>query len=483
MSNLLIEATAGSGKTTTVVNAYTYMRSKYRDKIRGNDEQKAVYEWCANNLPVTEKPKVAYFTFSKSNQESLEKRIYKGCRAWTFHGYGSSVLNRKTGFNKLNSNRSIDLVSDLTGVRFNDLPNKSKWWSAILYLRKLKLEFRYPTPENFMYVQAKYPDLGEIPYTDEIVDMAKRLMAKMATPNRCVEFVDMAWLGCLHIDRPEYDIGFVDECQDLSVLYLEIVKRACKHIVFCGDPNQAIMQFAGAHASMFGELRGIVKEQLPLKETFRCPPNIARLANQIRPTARMRSAKTENGIEIQIPESELLHHLKDKYYGHSIICRTNAPLFGMAFKMLKAGIPAYMVGSDVIETLASLVRATRASSIKEFLTKLDMYTERLVEKSPNTAIYMEDRADCLRLVAAECQSVDQLIPTINRMFDSPQNAAVCLSSIHRAKGLEWPNVYVLNPPIPHPRGLEDQVQAEQEHNLSFVGVTRTSHTLVWVPKE
>lgn len=485
MPNLVIEATAGSGKTTTVINSFTYMRSKYKDKIRATDEQREIFEWCANNLPVgnPSKPSVAYFTYNTANKEYLETKIFKGCKAWTFHGYGQSVLTRAFGYQKKVDNRGALLVSELTGKLFNEIPDRHIWYTAMKYIEKLKLEYRYPSPESMTYVQAKYPELDELPWKEKTLEYAIRLIEKMRIPNHQVEYIDMAWLGCQFINQPEYDIGFVDECQDLSMLSLKMVTKACRNIVFCGDPNQAIMQFAGAHAHMFEEIRKISEAEKPLKQTFRCPPNICHLGNQIRPSAKMRPTKTENGAIVEICEDDLIQHLSEKNLGHSIISRTNAPLLGMAFKLLKNNVPAYIQGSDIIRNLESLVKATKATTLKELLARIDNYTETIQEQRPNTAIYAQDRADCIRMVAAECDSVNEVIPTIKRLFDQPKNASICLSSVHRSKGLEWPYVYVLHPPIPHPRGMEDAVQAEQEQNLNFVGVTRTSRDLIWVPKD
>jgi superfamily I DNA and RNA helicase len=56
----------------------------------------------------------------------------------------------------------------------------------------------------------------------------------------------MLWLGLKSVKQPLYDLGFVDESQDISKCAYHLVTRLCRNVVFCGDKNQAINAFAGA---------------------------------------------------------------------------------------------------------------------------------------------------------------------------------------------------------------------------------------------
>jgi superfamily I DNA/RNA helicase len=66
---------------------------------------------------------------------------------------------------------------------------------------------------------------------------------------------------------------------------------------------------------------------------------------------------------------------------------------------------------------------------------------------------------------------------------------VILSSIHKAKGLEWPRVYILGRKqlMPSPYARQAWAQ-EQEKNLAYVAITRAQSILIDVnmpvqPKE
>jgi DNA helicase-2/ATP-dependent DNA helicase PcrA len=64
------------------------------------------------------------------------------------------------------------------------------------------------------------------------------------------------------------------------------------------------------------------------------------------------------------------------------------------------------------------------------------------------------------------------------LFVKPKQPAVLLSSIHKAKGQEWPRVYWMQT---MPRFIQPQEwQQQQEMNLKYVAATRAMHELVLV---
>jgi superfamily I DNA/RNA helicase len=55
-----------------------------------------------------------------------------------------------------------------------------------------------------------------------------------------------------------------------------------------------------------------------------------------------------------------------------------------------------------------------------------------------------------------------------------------LSTIHKCKGLEWPHVAILDPWLMPSKFAEQEWEKQQEHNLSYVAITRAQQTLHYV---
>ena len=66
--------------------------------------------------------------------------------------------------------------------------------------------------------------------------------------------------------------------------------------------------------------------------------------------------------------------------------------------------------------------------------------------------------------------------TIERLF-ADKYAAIWLSTIHKAKGLESDNVFILKPSImPHPKARKSW-EIVQENNMKYVAFTRAKNRL------
>ena len=73
-----------------------------------------------------------------------------------------------------------------------------------------------------------------------------------------------------------------------------------------------------------------------------------------------------------------------------------------------------------------------------------------------------------------CSTIPALVENINRLFGEVANTTglVLLSTIHKAKGLEAPKVWLLD---------TGMMPGPQENNIRYVAITRAKETLVFVP--
>ena len=86
----------------------------------------------------------------------------------------------------------------------------------------------------------------------------------------------------------------------------------------------------------------------------------------------------------------------------------------------------------------------------------------------------EDKKDCILIFATRASTVGGIIEEIKRVFDNNDKGEIMLSTVHKAKGLEADNVYVLaTERMPHPKG------GSEENNICYVAITRAKKNLFY----
>lgn len=88
---LIVQATAGSGKTTTIVDGITHCVSDREVDLSytPSDEQREIWEWMAERIDATKD--VVFLAFNKSIATELKERIVHG-EASTIHALGFKIL-------------------------------------------------------------------------------------------------------------------------------------------------------------------------------------------------------------------------------------------------------------------------------------------------------------------------------------------------------------------------------------------------------
>lgn len=488
MPNILVNSGPGTGKSYTGERITLYLKAKNKDlflqRNKHTEEQLAIWKAAEEICPNPDK--MLYMAYNNDIVAKSKKGVHKSCDTKTSHGAGYSVLNTRFGYLKLTNNRGMFLVQKITGKLFNDLPDKFKWLSTIKFVEKLKDELLPPTPENMELMKDKYDSLANYIIHSDSESQATKLLQAMKVPDRKIgiEYIDQVWLPLFMLKKPIYDLGIIDEAQDLSPARLLLARLLCKNCIFIGDPDQAINAFAGADPKSFDKIREHCQLELPLKVSFRCPANIVNKANRITPRAQLRGIKEECGIEKRITLKQLTNNLPEILNSGLIICRTNAPLIEASLKLMKAEIPNRILGDRLANSLISLVQYRKASSIEELAVKLDQYEEKTCSQVKD---YMKevirDKCDCIRQLLPLCSSIDDVEPAIKSLLKPKGDQDhIRLCTIHKAKGMERPNIFILYPPV-ESEYAKTEDQKEQERNLHFVAITRTSKNLYWIERD
>ena len=469
-TNLAINAVAGSGKTTTIVE-------------------------CCKRLHMS-KYDVKFLAFNKSIVEELTMKIGNVADVSTLHSFGFSILRKvnpkvKT-FNGKYTMQIRDYVRDLDGKDNNNFVAIVNAASKLFNLCRVNLLSENDTEAiNNLCEEHNIVPLGsEITIVRTLLKDCYHLDS--VKPE--IDFTDMIVLPLFYREFiPTYKVVFIDEAQDLNTAQRELMLAAAKNgrFVAVGDRNQAINGFAGADCESFDKIASQPNtKELPLSVNYRCGRNMIELAQQIVPAIEAHEGAID-GVVTNTNEMTLqLFQPNDM-----VLCRSAAPLVSLCLKLIKAGVTAIVKGKDIAEGLISLIEKSKAKTIKGFETWAENEKEKLArdiakkekitpEEARETGRFVSycDRIDCILAVGEQTHDLEKVKDTLNEIFsDANIKNAVNLSTCHKSKGLESDRVIIVLPDkLPLSWKGQKAWQYQQELNLKYVALTRAKKELVFV---
>lgn len=521
--HLIVEARAGTGKTTTLVEGLRRIKGVSDGKLVPSPQQAVVWDTMAQGADNYRF--VCFVAFNKSIATELQNRVPAGVDAMTMHSLGFKAVRSSLGSIKVDDWRVKNIISEITGRDIRELfKTRPTFVNAVQDLVALvKMNLSNTDEESLDKLCAHY-DVECNGDRADVFEIVPKIIerCKDVSKDRCIDFNDMIWLPVV-LDLPlfRYDLLLVDEAQDLNRCQQYLAKKAGKRLILCGDPKQAIYGFAGADSEsmprMFKELSEteVGCQTLPLTVTRRCGKAIVAEAKLIvadfeafesngegkiskasyKANAEV-AQKIEAGYVEEITEERRAAALANLCYRHQVqdgdmvICRVNAPLVSQCFAFLKEGRKANIQGRDVAKGLINTINKMKATDLPDLLLKLSDWKHSEVAKenakrnpSDTRIIAIQDKYDCLCMFCEDCTTVQNVLDRIDKVFtDEKQSAGVKLSSVHRSKGLEAKRVFILQPEgasMPHPMA-KSAWQREQEMNLKYVAITRAIEELVWV---
>lgn len=262
--------------------------------------------------------------------------------------------------------------------------------------------------------------------------------------------------------------------------------------LFIGDDRQAIYGFTGAENDSMNIIKDTFgAKELSLPVCYRCAKSIIEKAQEIVPDIQYREDAPVGTIREEKYEQFIANASE---YGlnksDGIICRNNAPLVALAFALIRKGIGCRIEGKDIGRNLITLCNKWMVKDLNDFTNCLLDFTNMEMSKPMNRAKLqlLEDKLDTMIILIERCQSLGKndmysLKNLITSMFsdsDDPKVPnVVVLSSIHKAKGLEWKRCFVLGNSQFIPSKYATQAwQQVQEENLKYIAITRAMEELV-----
>lgn len=505
---LIVQATAGSGKTTTIVDGITHCVSDREVDLSytPSDEQREIWEWMAERIDATKD--VVFLAFNKSIATELKERIVHG-EASTIHALGFKILrnagvkckkpdNYKTcnlycQYMNIDSMRELDKegrdilddVREVVKMCKDQLLTEDDIDADRLKMLCLERQYETSTDYEVLVSAVKY-----------IIENGSKLKTGIMSKPIEIDFDDMIYLPARYGFKTQFDVMLVDEAQDLSHGKLQLIlNQDCNTYVFIGDPNQAIYGFAGADTQSFASIAEQIEDltTLPLSYTYRCGKAIVEEAKKIVGNAINYGPNNPEG-KVSTVDQESMELME----GDMLVSRVNAPLMGIAWQLVKERRNVIVVGRDIGKGLVRLIKKlqgkgkNKIDNTIELVVKVEAWRSKQIEllqkKKMDTdaqQIVIGDQADCICQLAEECGTIDAMIEFIEGLFDDTDTKkCIRLSSIHRAKGLEASRVFFFNPAnVPHPMARTEEAII-QEGNLKFVATTRAINELVYVtPKK
>jgi len=476
----IVEAVAGAGKTTTLLEAV--------DRTGGGVAMLAYNKKIADEI-----------------KEKLAKRgvDWKNVEAGTVHSFGLRAFSKTFGKPEIDDRKTfkiIDLIAAENDVALNhplltfsttiaklvsfakqralgiigSIHDSKRWWDIV---------------EHFdVFEEEEEQAAGR-----EIISLAIGVLNRSNAETKVIDFDDMVYLPVLHKCRFwQYRWVFVDEAQDTNPARRALVRAILRRdgrLVAVGDRHQAIYGFTGADSDSLDLIKHDFNAiELPLTVTYRCPKSVVEKARGYVSHITAHESAPE-GIVTSIDMAQLYEH-NQLGAGSAILCRNTKPLVALAFDLIRRKIPCRVEGRDIGKGLIKL--ATKWKSVKTIHgleTALIRYRDAQVTRAKAAgrelvAQTIEDQVATLLVVADECRkagndNIPAVVASIQSLFEDNVDRMLVLSTGHKSKGREWSTVFLLDMAGTIPsRYARKAWQIEQENNLAYVMITRAQETLI-----
>lgn len=474
----IVEAVAGAGKTTTLIEGLRRMEGSIYFGAFGKEIAKEIK--------------------AKAEEKEVTR---KGLLIGTMHSAGLSAWRRQYPNVRIEGDKVKEIVDNkmLSGDVYEFERNfiiktvgiakqlllplsgesmKAQWLDAVEHY---SLEEDLPEDCDVMTVMPKVIDVY--------------LESRKLCPNT-VDFADMIYAPLSFRARFwQNDWVLIDEAQDTNparrMLARAMLKRTGR-LVAVGDPRQAIFGFTGASANALDLIRDEHHcVTIPLTVTYRCPKAVVNYVHRWVSHIEAHPSAPEGMVRPAIVEAGKAWYITDKPGSDDmVLCRFTKPLIDTAYGMLRAGHACKVEGRDIGNGLKNLAKRWKVKSIDALEGKLEAYLAREVKKArakkSETAEQVAiDKVATLHIFIARCRekgstTVACVVEEIDSLFADDVKGVTTLMTIHKAKGRERGTVYWIQGSVT--RELKPH-EAVQEDNLCYVAGTRAMNTLVLVPEQ
>lgn len=524
-SNMLVNALAGSGKSTT-----------------------------ACMLSEHSKTSDLYIAFNASVVEEFKKKIKNPkTKVMTMHSLAYSIMlynveqesknsgEKPKGFGSQRSKRTVSL-DNFKPHKILDEEITKRYGRYIEFAKRVFLKDNYVNLYNlcrltltdmssnkdvsrliddhvlFLYYGDEgysAPDISEITSTLKILDTKSR---QQFETQGVIDFTDMLWITFNKLKYDNWEVPYwalytniyCDEVQDFSNIqlnFLKFIKRTKGRYVFIGDFHQAIYNFAGANAQAFNQIPKMFApvETFDLPICYRCAKSHLSRVNREYGIPILPCDDAPLGFVKTIDKNKISEYAKA---GDMVISRKNKWIAEVVLDLARNGTPIFIEDKEMVVAIKRQILSSKCTSVgtlEKFLQKvISNYNKKLFEivsknvreggreeerleavaetnsKIDNTSFLLEILEGYLENHTSS-DSVSKFSDFVDKLLNTtPSPDCVRLCSIHKAKGLEATNVFVLNEAKINFDFRNSKEQNVQEKNLSYIATTRAKEGLYLV---
>jgi DNA helicase-2/ATP-dependent DNA helicase PcrA len=548
--SLLIEAVAGSGKTTVLVELSRIM---------------------AREMPAR---RGAFLAFNKGIAEELARRISApNVSCMTLHSAGWSAWRRAGGIEwtpQLDSGKTHKIMREL--LTWEEARRWGETTRKLVAFAKGAGIVPRVLPNSMMHDQHDYglSYNGLVDDTPEAwqalidhygldedecnIPLVRKVLARgIEIARETCDFDDMLYMSVISgVPFDKYDVVLVDELQDLSGIQHVMIERMLAgggRFIGVGDSHQSCYGFRGAVVdSMEQAAEKFQCRRLPLSVSYRCPQAVVLHAQQWVPQIEYAADAQQGYVGLEgtdwagqtkvalgapivctcfAEDGEYCpthgndqgkateegiskwRGLSDFHPGDAILCRLTRPLIEAAFTLIRGRVACRVLGRDIGKGLTDLVRKSKlrdSEPVGFFHDWLGRWAgkqrARLRAKQEWAKLgLLEDKLATLEVFMDELSAIREpeglspldseptvgmLIREIESLFVDNDAAAgmVTLATVHKAKGLEWGRVFVLDAGECMPcRWARQPWEMVQERNLMYVAATRAMRELRYITSD
>lgn len=459
--NVLVQAVAGSGKTTTLEE-------------------------------ISRRTSATLLCFNKPIAEAAKAR---GINAKTLHSFGNGAVWRNARGAKVDFEKLDRWLDHLFGAKSIQVKSGYSIKRVVSAIKNSGMGLTGPLYSNEVAWAISGWDALDVPEEEipMVSEAATKLWRASVEDTSCVDFDDMLYMPLYHQwNLQQRDTILVDESQDLNTIQHLMLAAMNTRIIAVGDRWQGIYAFRGALSDSMDRLKTQFQMlELPLSICYRCPQSVVREAQKLCPHIEWRPGAPEGAIiqraEQWRKELEAQHSKPDgpaedlNLFPRNmlVLCRTNAPLFASVMRHVRAQEPCRVL-SNALEGLQSFIKRFNATSTVALVSKLENWLAKEIDKHSDAPWRVQsslDKVETIKLLASNFSETEDLLRLIKSLSEG--KSGPIFSTIHKAKGLEASEVYFLRPdlcPSPWARKAEEK---EQERNLRYVAVTRAQSSLTY----